>query len=95
MFSRSTRREVDDLVETLDELRQQIAALGRRVGSDAEAAFGDGRKHAHQVKALATDVATRLRGHAGTVQGEISEHPVTSVTAGFVIGLLIGRFFMR
>lgn len=95
MFSRRTRSEVDDLVETLDELRQQIATIGKRVGSEAEAAFDDGRKHARQVRALASDVATRLRGHAGTVQGEISEHPVTSVAAGFVIGLLIGRFFMR
>jgi len=95
MFSRRTRSEVDDLVETLDELRQQLASIGKRVGSEAEAAFDDGRRHARQVKALATDVATRLRGHAGTVQGEISEHPVASVTAGFVIGLLIGRFFMR
>lgn len=95
MFSRNIDKEVDALAQTLNELKDQIGTLTRSVGSEAEAAFDDGRKHARRVRAMAGDVATQLRGHAGTVQDEMSQHPVASVTAGFVIGLLIGRFFMR
>jgi ElaB/YqjD/DUF883 family membrane-anchored ribosome-binding protein len=95
MFSRSTDRDVDTLARTLDELREQLSALTRHVGGEAGAAFDDGRKQMQKVRAVAGDVATQLRGHAGTVQDEIAEHPLASVAAGFVIGLLIGRFFMR
>jgi ElaB/YqjD/DUF883 family membrane-anchored ribosome-binding protein len=95
MFSRSIDKEVDALAQTLSELREQIGSLTRRVGGEAESVLDDGRRQAQRVRAMAGDVATQLRGHAGTVQDEMSQHPVASVTAGFVIGLLIGRFFMR
>lgn len=95
MLSRSIDRDVDALANTLSELREQIGALSRHVGGEAESMLDDGKAQAKRLRALAADVATQLRGHAGTVQGEMSQHPVASVTAGFVIGLLIGRFFMR
>lgn len=95
MLSRSIDKDVDALARTVEELKDQIATLTSRAGGEAEALIDDGRRHARRVRALAGDVATQLRGHAGTVQDEMSQHPVASVTAGFVIGLLIGRFFMR
>ena len=95
MLSRSIDKDVDALARTIEELKDQIATLTSRAGGEAEALLDDGRRHARRVRALAGDVASQLRGHAGTVQDEMSQHPVASVTAGFVIGLLIGRFFMR
>lgn len=95
MLSRSIDKDVDALARTIEELKDQIASLTGRAGGEAEALLDDGRRHARRVRAFAGDVATQLRGHAGTVQDEMSQHPVASVTAGFVIGLLIGRFFMR
>lgn len=92
MLSRSIDKEVDALARTIDELKDQIGSLTKRAGGEAEAMLEDGRRRA---RSLAGEVATHLRGHAGTVQNEMSQHPVASVTAGFVIGLLIGRFFMR
>lgn len=95
MLSRNIDKDVDALARTIEELKDQVATLTSRAGGEAEALLDDGRRHARRVRALAGDVATHLRGHAGAVQDEMSQHPVASVTAGFVIGLLIGRFFMR
>lgn len=95
MLSRSIDKDVDALARTIEELKDQVATLTSRAGGEAEALIDDGRRHARRVRALAGDVATQIRGHADTVQDEMSQHPVASVTAGFVIGLLIGRFFMR
>ena len=86
---------MDALAQTLNELKDQIAALTRHASGEAEAMLDDGRKQARRARVMAGDVATQLRGHAGVVQDEMSQYPVTSVTIGFVMGLLIGRFFMR
>ena len=81
-------------------VRHRLACMGsirevERVDAVAEAMLDDGWRQAQRMRAVAGDVAANLRGHAGVVQDEIAQHPVASVTAGFVIGLLIGRFFMR
>lgn len=95
MLSRSIDREVDSLVRTLGELREQLGLLSIRAGSGTESVIGDGRRRARRIGALAGGVTTRLRGHADAVGDGMSQHPIASAAAGFLLGLLIGRFFSR
>jgi ElaB/YqjD/DUF883 family membrane-anchored ribosome-binding protein len=103
MAERNLEKEFDTLRADIGKLREDLASLTKHMRATAEdrlhAAEQTAREYAHEAGERVGEAAARGRARAregaNAVENQIEEHPFTSVTMAFGIGLLIGRLMSR
>ena len=97
----------EELVRELAELRAEIEALKAAPVQDVSASETDGSetvagllrsaaaRYGGQDSDYLQDLESAVRDLAGVVESDIAKHPVASVGAAFLLGVLIGRLSAR
>ncbi len=98
MAEDALRKELDSLKADLQQLRKDVGGLADAVRETAAARAAQTKaRAAEELKEAREAVARRLqdateagRKAAETVEGQIREHPLSSLLAAFGFGLIIG-----
>lgn len=79
------RSDLEALREHLTTISRTVSAMAAEMGSEA----------AQRLHAGADEVKARAKRATQSVEHSVSEQPLTSVLAAFVIGLVLGVLFGR
>jgi ElaB/YqjD/DUF883 family membrane-anchored ribosome-binding protein len=96
-------KEFESLRADINRLREDLATLTRHVretaGEQVSAAGQRAREYADDARERASEAAAKGRARAArsaeAVESQIEDHPFTSITVAFGIGLLIGKLMSR
>ena len=86
---------VDRLLQSLDDIRGEVASLTARVGDEAAAAGNRGVRQAREMASgLAEDWANRMEEGTTALRSRVEDRPVAATEFAFLAGLALGGVMM-